>query len=137
MEYRTLGKAGARVSPLAGGLLSGKYRRDETAEEGLRWTLRPERFAGISEEQWEIVEATCEVAAELEATPAQVAPAWLMGRPTVTSVIFGCRSPEQLQDNAAAAELRLPAELRNRLDDVSCPDFGYPHDFIQRVDGAW
>ena len=124
-------------SPLAGGLLSGKYRRDQAAEGGLRWTVRPDRIAGISDKSWEIVEALREVAAELEATPAQVAIAWLLGRPTVTSVIFGCRSVEQLQDNVAAAELSLPDELTKKLDDISCPDFGYPYDFIGRVDGAW
>lgn len=124
-------------SPLAGGLLTGKYRRDQNHAEELRWTLRPERFAGISDAQWRIVEATCEVAEQLEATPAQVALAWLMGRPTVTSVIFGCRSIEQLDDNLAAAALKIPDELRERLDEVSAPEFGYPYDFIARVDGGW
>jgi len=124
-------------SPLAGGLLSGKYRRDQDPDEGLRWSLRPERFQSISEKQWEIVEATCEVAAELESTPAAVALAWLMARPAVTSVIFGCRSVEQLQDNLAAADLGLPEPLQKKLDDVSSPEFGYPYDFIARVDGGW
>ena len=59
---------------------------------------------------------------------AQVALAWLRDRPAVTSVILGARTVDQLQQNLAAAELVLPAELRTRLDEVSAPDAAdYPY----------
>ena len=125
-------------SPLAGGLLSGKYRMGEPAPEGSRmaqWKERLERWD--TPRNWAIVDALRAAAAEVESTPAAVALAWLLARPTVDSVIIGVRTPAQLADNLAAAALVLPEAVRARLDAVSAPQFGYPYDFMHRVDGGW
>ena len=114
-------------SPLAGGLLSGKHRRDTTPE-GTRqlagWTEPPIRDA---ERLWNIVDVLVEVAAEHDVSGAQVALAWLLGRPAVSSVVIGGRNNDQLRDNLAAANLKLTAEQRARLDKVSLPPLLYPY----------
>lgn len=115
-------------SPLAGGLLSGKYRRDQRNPEGTR------RFAGWDEPPvddedtlYDIVDVLVEVGAAHGVSAAQVALAWLLGRPAVTSVIVGARTDEQLADNLAAADLALTDEDRARLDQVSRQPLRYPH----------
>ncbi|MDR0439683.1 MAG: aldo/keto reductase [Candidatus Accumulibacter sp.] len=114
-------------SPLAGGLLSGKHRRDRTPE-GTRhlagWIEPPIRDR---ERLWDIVDELIEVAAEHGASAAQVALAWLLGRPGVTSVIIGGRNEAQLRDNLGAANLALTAAQRARLDKVSLPPLIYPY----------
>ncbi|HEY4351138.1 MAG TPA: aldo/keto reductase [Paraburkholderia sp.] len=114
-------------SPLAGGLLSGKHRRDTTPE-GTRqlagWTEPPIRDA---ERLWDIVDVLVEVAAEHDVSGARVALAWLLGRPAVSSVVIGGRNHDQLRDNLAAADLKLTAEQRARLDKVSLPPLLYPY----------
>src|ERR1700761_491452 len=114
-------------SPLAGGLLSGKHRRDTTPE-GTRqlagWTEPPIRDA---ERLWNIVDVLVDVAAEHDVSGARVALAWLLGRPAVSSVVIGGRNNDQLRDNLAAANLKLTAEQRARLDAVSLPPLLYPY----------
>jgi aryl-alcohol dehydrogenase-like predicted oxidoreductase len=114
-------------SPLAGGLLSGKHRRDTTPE-GTRqlagWTEPPIRDA---ERLWSIVDALVEIGAELGVSAAQVALAWTLGRPAVTSVIIGGRTDAQLRDNLGAANLRLDDAQRARLDALSTPPLLYPY----------
>src|ERR687885_1246954 len=108
-------------SPLAGGLLSGKYRRDEEASEGRHvegWDEPPVRD---TDKLYDIVDMLVEIAEGRGATPAQVALAWLLGRPGVASVIVGARTEEQLHDNLKSAELALSEEERQRLDEVSAP----------------
>jgi aryl-alcohol dehydrogenase-like predicted oxidoreductase len=78
-----------------------------------------------------------EVANEHGTTPARVALAWLLHKPAVTSVIFGARSVEQLEDNLAAAALELDATTMQRLDEASAFDVGYPYDFMRRIQGRW
>jgi aryl-alcohol dehydrogenase-like predicted oxidoreductase len=114
-------------SPLAGGLLSGKYRRGQPPPEGSRhaseWSEPP-----IYDEDklYDTIEAVVEVAEGRSVSPAQVALAWLLGRPGVTSVIVGARTDEQLADNLAAAELELSADEHARLEEVSRPPLLYP-----------
>ena len=113
-------------SPLAGGLLSGKYRRDEDASEGRHvegWDEPPVRD---SDKLYDIVDALVEIAEGRGVSAAQVALAWLLGRPGVASVIVGARTDEQLADNLKAAELGLSAEERRRLDEASAPPLIYP-----------
>ena len=113
-------------SPLAGGLLSGKYRRDEDASEGRHvegWDEPPVRDA---DKLYDIVDALVEIAEGRGVSAAQVALAWLLGRPSVASVIIGARTDEQLADNLGAAELGLSEEERRRLDEVSAPPLIYP-----------
>jgi aryl-alcohol dehydrogenase-like predicted oxidoreductase len=115
-------------SPLAGGLLSGKYRRDATAPEGSRhltdWNEPPVRD---EEQLYDVIDALVVIAAAHEVSAAQVALAWLLGRPGVTSVIVGARTDEQLADNLAAAELVLGDEERARLEELSRPPLLYPY----------
>ncbi len=127
-------------SPLAGGFLTGKYRRDQPPPEGSRlerWKDRMGRFD--TERNWKILEALDAVASEHGATPAQVSLAWLLRKPAVTSVIFGARSIAQLEDNLKAAGLAtaLREEDMTRLDEASGFALGYPYEFIKRVQGRW
>jgi aryl-alcohol dehydrogenase-like predicted oxidoreductase len=115
-------------SPLAGGLLSGKYRRGEQGPEGSRhltdWNEPPVR----NEDQvYDIVDALVEIAEEHGASPAQVALAWTLGRPGVASLVIGARTDEQLADNLGAADLVLGDEERARLDELSAPPLLYPY----------
>jgi aryl-alcohol dehydrogenase-like predicted oxidoreductase len=116
-------------SPLAGGLLSGKYRRNASPSEHTRqlsgeWHEPPLRDR---EKLYDTIEVVVDVAAAHGASPAQVALAWLLGRPAVTSLIIGARTEEQLRDNLGAASLTLTAEERVALDKVSAPALAYPY----------
>jgi aryl-alcohol dehydrogenase-like predicted oxidoreductase len=115
-------------SPLAGGLLSGKYRRGEQGPEGSRqltdWNEPPVRDEGAL---YDIVDALVEIAEEHDASAAQVALAWTLGRPGVASVVIGARTDEQLADNLGAADLVLGDEERSRLDELSAPPLLYPY----------
>ena len=115
-------------SPIAGGLLSGKHRRNRKTPEGTR------QFAGWKEppirdeaKLWDIVDVLVAVADARGVSGAQVALAWLLGRPGVTSAIIGGRTEAQFKDNLAAADLKLTAEERARLDEVSQPPLLYPY----------
>ena len=115
-------------SPLAGGLLSGKYRRGEQGPEGSRqltdWNEPPVRDPDAL---YDVVDVLVDIADAHGVSAAQVAIAWLLGRPGVATVVIGARTDEQLADNLAAADLRLSDEERARLDEVSAPPLIYPH----------
>jgi len=114
-------------SPLAGGLLSGKYRRGQDGPAGARhltdWNEPPVRDA---DQLYDTVDALVEIAGGHGVSAAQVALAWLLGRPGIASLVIGARTDEQLADNLAAAGLRLSDEERARLDAVSAPPLLYP-----------
>ena len=121
-------------SPLAGGFLSGKFRRGEPGPDGARMTKWRERFSRFDNERsWQTIAAVTEVAQEVGATPAQVALAWLLAKPAVVSVIFGARSIDQLDDNLGAAVLELSDDALRRLDEASAFELGYPYEFINAV----
>ena len=121
-------------SPLASGWLTGKYRRGEppaagtraveNADEGMRiWNQH-----GQSEQTWQVLDAVRKIAEGHGVSLAQVAIAWLLARPAVSSVILGARSMEQFADNLAAAEVKLTPEETQLLDDASepvTPDYPY------------
>jgi aryl-alcohol dehydrogenase-like predicted oxidoreductase len=115
-------------SPIAGGLLSGKYRRGQDAPEGTRrfegWTEPP---VHDEDRLYATIDELVRVGEAHGVSAAQVALAWTLGRPAVTSVIVGARTDEQLKDNLAAADLVLTAEERKRLDDVSLVPLLYPY----------
>src|SRR6266508_2777971 len=115
-------------SPLAGGLLSGKYRRGEPGPAGSRllsgWDEPPVRD---QDKLYDIVEVVVEVAKDRGVSPARVALAWLLDRPAVTSVVIGARTDEQLADNLGAADLSLAEPERARLEEVSRPPLLYPY----------
>jgi len=115
-------------SPLAGGLLSGKYRRNQPTPEGTR------RFEGWDEPPvhdedrlYDTIDVLVEIGSARGASPAAVALAWLTSRPAVTSVIIGARTDEQLADNLTAADLVLSADEQQRLEEVSREPLRYPH----------
>jgi aryl-alcohol dehydrogenase-like predicted oxidoreductase len=125
-------------SPLAGGFLSGKYRKDAAPPAGSRLETWKDRWGRYdTPRNWAILDALDVVAAETSATPAQVALAWLLHKPMVTSVIFGARTVAQLDDNLPAATLALSPEAMRRLDDASAIEMGYPYDFMSRIQGQW
>ena len=115
-------------SPLAGGLLSGKHRRDQAAPEGSRqlacWTEPPIRDEN---RLWNIVEAVVAIAGARGVSGAQVALAWTLGRPGITSVVIGGRTEAHLSDNLGTADLVLSEQERRTLDDVSVPPVLYPY----------
>ena len=114
-------------SPLGGGWLTGKYRREERPSGATRLGENPDR--GVEaydrrsrvERTWDVVDAVRAVSSELGVSMAQIALAWLVDRPTVTSVILGARTLEQLDDNLGAAGLHLDAGETERLDAASDP----------------
>jgi aryl-alcohol dehydrogenase-like predicted oxidoreductase len=125
-------------SPLAGGFLTGKYEKNQRAPGGTRLSKHQDRLARFdSEKNWQILAAVRDIGQELGASPAQVALAWVLSRPIVSSAIFGARSPAQLEDNVKATELALSEAQLKRLDDTSALDLGYPYAFMQSVQGRW
>ena len=113
-------------SPLAGGLLSGKYRRDRDASEGRHVEGWDEPPVYDTDKLYDTVDVLVEIADGRNVSAAQVALSWLLGRPGVASIIVGARTDEQLADNLEAPELELSEEERRRLDDVSAPPLIYP-----------
>ena len=125
--------------PLGGGFLSGKYQkghRPQAAAEG-RLATQPERdeeawFRRDTECNWQIIEAIGDI---IEAHPgvtySQVALAWLLAQPAVSSVIIGARTMSQLEDNLGVENLKLSPEEINRLNEVSAPAEGYPYRMIR------
>ncbi|MFI8996848.1 aldo/keto reductase [Streptomyces sp. NPDC053542] len=121
-------------SPLGGGWLTGKYRRDARPAGATRLGENPERGVEAYDRRggvartWAVVDEVRAVAEERGVSMAQIALAWVRDRPAVTSVILGARTVEQLDDNLAAAGLRLSDEERDRLDKVSDPGAAdYPY----------
>jgi aryl-alcohol dehydrogenase-like predicted oxidoreductase len=115
-------------SPIAGGLLSGKFRKGKPDPKVSRhlnnWGEPPIRDEN---RLYNIIEALVKVGEARGVSAAQVALAWLAGRPAVSSIILGVRTEEQLKDNLAAASLVLSAEERKALDDVSLQPLIYPY----------
>ncbi len=113
---RTYGLAIAPWGPLCGGLLSGKYRRDDTGAEG-RWQGGRDNFnRPATPEAFDAIDLVVELAREAGCTPSQFALAWLGAQPGVTAPIIGPRTMEQLVDNVGAAEVALPAEHLARVE---------------------
>jgi aryl-alcohol dehydrogenase-like predicted oxidoreductase len=125
-------------SPLAGGFLTGKYRRGQPPPEGTRLEKWRDRYAQFDDDRsWRVLDAVLAVAEEVGASPAAVSLAWLLHQPQVTSVIFGARTPEQLDANVEAADLALTPEQVKRLDEAGALDVGYPYSFIRNIQGRW
>ena len=129
---REMGLGVTPYSPLAGGLLTGKYSRADltaTHAEGTRKTFNA-GLGLVTERNLAIADVVKEVAAELGRTPAQVGLAWTLRNPAVTASIIGARTPGQLADNLGALEVGFTAGQLARLDEVSAIELGYPHDVL-------
>jgi len=125
-------KVGLMVwSPLAGGFLSGKYTRENQGEEGSRRTGFD--FPPVDKEKaYDIIDILQPLAEAKGATVAQVALAWLLHQPVVTSVIIGAKKMDQLEDNLKAVDVQLTPEDLQKLDEVSklAPEYpGWMLDF--------
>ncbi|MFH1418375.1 MAG: aldo/keto reductase [Planctomycetota bacterium] len=123
-------------SPLGAGVLTGKYRRDETGPAGCRFGEEPEdsntwRKRFINERNLGIVDVVSSVAKALSTTATAVSLAWLLGRPAVSSVIIGPKTVAQLEENFAGCDVALSPEHLDRLDEASRPVSMYPSDFIR------
>jgi aryl-alcohol dehydrogenase-like predicted oxidoreductase len=120
--------------PLAGGLLSGKYKRDGNAGRGEGRLTGPNQiFNRFTERNWSIVDAFLNIAKQIGKPPAQVALNWVATQPGVTSTILGATKVAQLEDNLAAINFEIPVELRNRLDEVSALELAHPYLFFAPV----
>jgi hypothetical protein len=100
-----------------------------------KWKQRMGEFD--NDRAWRILDAVQAIAKELGATASAVSLAWLLAKPTVTSVIFGARSLAQLDENLAAADVTLTAAHVKALDDASAFDLGYPYKFIENIQKRW
>jgi aryl-alcohol dehydrogenase-like predicted oxidoreductase len=119
---QTFGMGVIPWSPLAGGFLSGKYKRGEGRPEDAR--IDPETGRGqqlYSEQGFDIVERLVELAEAKGCTPSQLALAWCVNQPGVTSPIIGPKRLEQLEDNLGALEVEVTDEDREKLDEVAIP----------------
>ena len=115
-------------SPLAGGLLSGKHRRDKTAPEGTRQTAGWKEPPIYNEGRlWDIVDELVAIGEAHGVSAARIALAWTLGRAGVTSLVIGGRTEAQFKDNLAATEVKLSPEESARLDKVSQPTLLYPY----------
>jgi aryl-alcohol dehydrogenase-like predicted oxidoreductase len=112
-------------SPLAGGLLSGKFSRENQNPQGSR---RSEYDYPIvdKERTWRILDAMAPIAKAHDCSAARISLAWLLAKPVVTSVIIGAKRMEQLQDDLAASDLGLTADEIKQLDEVSVLPPEYP-----------
>lgn len=118
-------------SPLAGGLLSGKYGREQQAEEGSRRTNFD--FPPVNKERaWDCIDAMRPIAQAHGVSVAQIALAWLLHQPQVTSVIVGAKRPDQLADNLAATDVKLNAEELRTLNECSRLAPEYPGWMFER-----
>jgi aryl-alcohol dehydrogenase-like predicted oxidoreductase len=104
-------------SPLAGGFLTGKYRKEEVKPDSARLGSVQRRY--FNDGGWKTLEAAQSLAEARGKSVSQVALAWLLSQPGITSPIIGPRSLEQLEDNLGAAGLRLASEEKSQLDEAS------------------
>ena len=118
-------------SPLAGGLLSGKFSRENEKPEGARRAALD--FPPVDRERlWRVLDVMRPIAADNLVSVAQVALAWLLAQPHVTSVIIGAKNQEQLLDNIAATDLELSPEQLKAITEASALPSEYPQWMLTR-----
>ena len=129
-------------SPLGGGWLSGKYKRDERPSEATRLGEDPNRGMEAYDRRgtpraWEVIDAVQKVARERNVSMAEVALAWVASRPAVTSTILGARTVDQFETNLHAADLRLTTEevaVIEAASDPRPPDYPYGEMGVEQRD---
>jgi aryl-alcohol dehydrogenase-like predicted oxidoreductase len=134
---REMGLGVVPFSPLGGGVLTGKYRREDRDRTGSvagetandRKSLNV-ALGWVTDRNLAIADVVKEVASELGRTPAQVALAWALNAPGVTAPIIGARTSAQLEDNLGALEVDLTPSQLARLDEVSAIELGNPHGML-------
>ncbi|XP_003382666.2 PREDICTED: uncharacterized protein LOC100631598 [Amphimedon queenslandica] len=135
-------------SPLKGGLLTGKYERgvvpDDPKSSRIAWVEADKKSRSNQshpsltqyadkDEYWELIKAMREIATKHDASVAQVAIAWLLHQPAVSSVVIGARTVSQLQDNLKAAQLKLDPEEVSLLTTLSNETLPYPYEMVFRL----
>ena len=126
---REMGLGVTPWSPLKGGVLSGKYTRENAGQKN---PDRGERVTqALDERAYATIDVLSEIAKEIGSTPAQVALKWVQGQPGVASTIIGARTLDQLEDNLAGLNLRLEEEHWKSLAEVSEPQLNFPAAFLQ------
>ncbi|WP_454811462.1 aldo/keto reductase [Labrys neptuniae] len=135
---RELGLGVIPWSPLASGVLAGKYSRADLDDSGgsaeASGTRRNVALGNgaLTERGLDIAEVVKAVAGETGHTPSQVALAWTLANPAVASPLIGARTLAQLEDNLGALEVSFSDEQRDRLEAASAIELGFPHDFLNR-----
>ena len=132
---RELGMGVTPWSPLKGGILTGKYTRSSIPAKGE--ARYDEDSKHLNDRTFAIVDALTAIARETDATPAQVALAWVQGRPGVASTIIGARTMKQLEDNLGALDVNLTPAHTARLDEVSAQPAIFPQSFLPNVTPAF
>lgn len=131
-----LGSAIVAWSPLASGLLTGKYTRAGVAARGdgrleaLQGSGNPGFEKLFTERNWTIADALQDAAREVGRPAAQVALSWALRRPGIGALVLGATKPEQLDQNLAALELSLPETITRRLEEISRPELVHPYHFF-------
>ncbi len=119
-------------SPLAAGMLTGKYRNqsqpDAQSRMGIQASITMPRY--WFEDALKLVDLVVEIAGKLDKTPSQVALSWLLGDRRVTAAIVGARSVDQIGENLVAGDFDLPAESRRELTDAMPLNLGYPYEWM-------
>ena len=126
-----LGIAICPWSPLGGGFLTGKYKRQGDTGAGDGRLTKGSPFNMFTERNWRILETFLDVAKQLGKTPAQVALNWVATQPGITSTIIGASSLAQLNDNLGSLEFAIPAEARQRLEEASGVPLVHPYVFFK------
>ncbi|WP_329173072.1 aldo/keto reductase [Streptomyces sp. NBC_01477] len=132
---RELGLGVTPWSPLAGGVLSGKYSRENSAPEG---SGRAQSAAAhLNESTFALLDVLQRIASDLKASVAAVALAWVRARAEVTSTIIGARTVEQLDANLASLDVTVPDEQLTELTALTAPKLDFPADFVSGVAVSW
>ncbi|MEM9192220.1 MAG: aldo/keto reductase [Myxococcota bacterium] len=118
-------------SPLASGVLTGKYTRDgENRSDRGDWAN-----AHLTEKTFDLIDILIDGAKKLDSTPARLALNWVQNRPGVTSTIIGARRIDQLDDNLACLDLTIPDEILTKLDEATTPSLPFPSGFLENMAG--
>jgi aryl-alcohol dehydrogenase-like predicted oxidoreductase len=133
---RELGLGVTPWGPLAGGVLAGKYTREDMERE--RRERKPDDLYGtneqrmpmLTEKKLEIAETVKEIAEQTGRSPSQVALNWLLAQPGVASLVVGARKLSQLEDNLASLDFALDEKHLDRLNQASQIELGFPHETI-------
>ncbi len=135
---RELGLGCMPWSPLASGILTGKYTRDDMAKEKKlieSGDANPfgmdNRIVGLTEAKLKVADVVQNVATAIGQTPAQVALNWLLTKDGITSIILGARTLKQLEDNLGCLDFTLAEDHIDQLETASAITLGFPHDMIQ------
>ena len=115
---------------MKGGLLSGKYTRDNAGKvESGRSAFAT---SALDDKAYQVIDALTAIARKVNSTPAGVALSWIQHRPGVTSTIIGARTVKQFEDNLAALDLELSSRHVDELDKLTAPRLNFPFHFLER-----